>query len=118
MSGVEDSVENYQSYWLHVVRLWCSSPMKSIFFLFFVISYEFHAQICSCPHFFTAHTSLGCRKFLIGRIVDPKPDKLLSRTLHRTHVAAHVILKVCEEDAMNDALFEPLSNYREIEPGS
>ena len=30
-----------------------------------------------------------------------------------THVAAHVILKVREEDAMNDALFALLSNYRE-----
>ena len=42
---------------------------------------------------------------------DHKPDKLLSRTLNR--VAAHVILKVHKEDAMNDALFAPLSNYRE-----
>ena len=42
-----------------------------------------------------------------------KPDKLLSRTLYRTCVAAHVILKVREEDAMNDVLFAPLSNYRE-----
>ena len=47
-------------------------------------------------------------------IFDRKPDKLLSRTLYRTRVAAHVILKVREEDAMNDALFAPLSNYREI----
>ena len=31
----------------------------------------------------------------------------------RTRVAAHVILKAREEDAMNDALFVPLSNYRE-----
>ena len=30
-----------------------------------------------------------------------------------TCVAAHVILKVREEDAMNDGLFVPLSNYRE-----
>ena len=42
-------------------------------------------------------------------LFDRKPDKLQSRT----RVAAHVILKVREEDAKNDALFAPLSNYRE-----
>ena len=63
--------------------------------------------------FFTAHTSLGCRKCLIGMLFDRKRDILLQRTLYRTRVAAHVILKVREEDAMNDALFAPLSNYRE-----
>ena len=63
--------------------------------------------------FFTAHTSLGCRKCLIGMLFDHKPDTLLPRTLYRTRVAAHDILKVQEEDAMNDALFATLSNYRE-----
>ena len=63
--------------------------------------------------FFTAHTSLGCRKCLIGMQFDRKPDKLLSRTQYKTRVAANVILKVREEDAMNDTLFAPLSNYRE-----
>ena len=63
-------------------------------------------------HFFAAHASLGCRKCLIGLLFDRKPDKLLSRTLYTTRVAAHVILKVREEDAMNDALFAPLSNYK------
>ena len=38
---------------------------------------------------------------------------LLSRTLYRIRVTAYVILKVREEDAVNDALFAPLSNYRE-----
>ena len=61
--------------------------------------------------FFTAHTSLGCRKCLIGMLFDRKRDKLLSRV----RVAAHVIFKVSEEDVMNDALFAPLSNYRERE---
>ena len=37
--------------------------------------------------FFTARTSLGCRKCLIGMLF----DKLLSRTLYRTRFAAHVI---------------------------
>ena len=50
---------------------------------------------------------------MIGVQFDRKPDKLLSRTLYKTRVAANVILKVREEDAMNDAIFEPLSNYRE-----
>ena len=63
--------------------------------------------------FFTAHTSLGCRKCLIGMLFDHKPDTLLPRTLYRTRVAAHDILKVQEEDAMNDELFATLSNYRE-----
>ena len=32
---------------------------------------------------------------------------------NRIRVTAHVILKVREEDAVNDVLFAPLSNYRE-----
>ena len=46
-------------------------------------------------------------------VFDRKPDTLLSWTLYRTRVAEHDILKVCEEDAMNDALLVPLSHYRE-----
>ena len=61
-----------------------------------------------CAYFSWLHT------FLIGILFDRKPDKLLSRTLYRTRVAAFVILKVREEDAINDALFAPFSNYREI----
>ena len=71
----------------------------------FMLNYAF-------THFFTANTSLGCRKCLIGILFDRKPDKLLSQTLYRTRVAAHAILKVREEDAMN-TLFASLSNYRE-----
>ena len=59
--------------------------------------------------FFTAHTYLGFRKCLIGMLFDRKPDKLLTRI----RVAAHVIFKIREEDVMYDALFAPLSNYRE-----
>ena len=44
---------------------------------------------------------------------DCKPDELLSRTLYKTCVAANVILKLREIDAMNDALLAPLSNYTE-----
>ena len=65
--------------------------------------------------FFTAHTSLGCRKCLMGVLFDRKPDKLLSLTLYWTRFAARVILKVREEDSMNDALFAPLSNEPWIE---
>ena len=50
---------------------------------------------------------------MIGRLFDRMPVKLLSRTLYRIRATAHVILKVCEEDAVNDVLFAPLSNYRE-----
>ena len=34
MSGVDDSVKNYQSYLVACVRLYYSIPMKSIFFRF------------------------------------------------------------------------------------
>ena len=70
MCGVEDSVENYQTYFLiHVVLLWCSSPMESVFFSFLPfchsyldLSHDFHAQLCLHSHFiFTAHISLCCR---------------------------------------------------------
>ena len=81
--------------------------------LYLDLSHDFLAHICFHSHFFTAHTSLGCKNCLIGTLFDGKPDKLLSLTLYKTHVAAHVILKVREEDAMNDVLFAPLSNYRE-----
>ena len=49
----------------------------------------------------------------MGRLFDHKPDNLLSWSLYRARVTAHVILKVGEEDAMNDGLFAPISNYRE-----
>ena len=89
MSDVEDSVENYQLLLvaLHVVRLWCSSPMKSIFSFchsYFDICYDFHAHMCFHSHFFSAHTSLGCRKCLMGMFL----NHMLSRTPYRTCVAA------------------------------
>ena len=91
--------------------------MKFIFFSFchsyLDLSHDFLAHICFHSHFFTAHTSLGCRKCLIGMLYNSKPDKLWSRILYRTRAAAHLILKVREEGAMNDVLFAPLSNYRD-----
>ena len=53
MSGVEDNVEN----WLHVVQLWCSSPMKSIFFSF-CHSYSFCLMISMLTNDFTHIFSL------------------------------------------------------------
>ena len=119
MSGVEDSVENYQSYFDACCTVMVFKSYEIHFFSFchsyLDLSHDFHAHICFHSNFFTAHTSLGCRKCLIGMQFDRKPDILLSRTLYMTRVAASVILKVCEEDAINEALFVPLSNYRERE---
>ena len=79
--------------------------MISVFFSFchsyLDLCHDFLAHICFHSHFITAHTSLGCGKCLIRMLFNRKPDKSLSRTLYRTRVAAHVILKICEEDAMN-----------------
>ena len=67
MSGVEDNIENYQTYLIS-----CSAVMvrirvlwNPIFFSFchsyLDLSHDFHAQLCFHSHFvFTAHTSLGC----------------------------------------------------------
>ena len=85
----------FESYEIHLCFSFCHSYLE--------ISHDFHAQICFHSHLFIAHTSLGCSKCLTGMLFDGKPDKLPSRTLYRTRVAAHVILKVREEDAMNDA---------------
>ena len=80
------------------------------FLFFFVLSllsrslHDFHAHLFFHSHFiFTAHTSLGCRM-----------SEIASQTncCHRPYTA-HVILKVREEDAVNDVLFASLSNYRE-----
>ena len=76
---------------------------------YFDLSHDLMLKYVFTNIFFTAHTSLGCRKYLIGMLFDRKPDELLSGI----RVAAHVIFKLREEDAMYDALFAPLSNYRE-----
>ena len=66
MSGVEDNVENYQTYLISCSAVMVSSPMESFFFFSFCHSYldhphDFQAQLCFHTHFiFTAHTSLGC----------------------------------------------------------
>ena len=95
LCGAEDNVENYQSYLIsccagivfesyeiHVFRF---VIRISISRMIFMLKYAF-THIC----LLRIITSLGCRKCLIG--------------------AVHVILKVCEEDAMNDAIFAPSSS--------
>ena len=111
MSGVEDSVENYQTYLdaCCAVMVFESYEIHFVFVLSFV-SRSLSRFLCSnmlSLTFFNAHTSLGCRKCLIGMLFDRKLDKLLSRTLYRTSVAAHTIL-IVRKDVMNDAIFAPL----------
>ena len=97
--------------------------MKSFFFsfFFFVLSlisrslHDFHAQLCFHLHFiFTAHTSLCCR------MSDRQAFLIASQTngCHGPYIGSvllHMIFeKVREEDAVNDVLFSPSSNYREV----
>ena len=59
LCGVEDSVENYQTYLIS-----CCTVMafESFCHSYLDLSHDFHAQLCFYSHFiFTAHTSLGCR---------------------------------------------------------
>ena len=66
MSGVEDSVENYQSYLDAYCAVMVFESYEIHFFSFchsyLDFSHDFHAQICFLSHFFTTHTFLGCRK--------------------------------------------------------
>ena len=96
MSGVEDSVENCQSYLdaCCAVMVFESYNMKSIFFILSFVSRSlmiFKLKYASTHIFFTAHTSLGSRKCLIRMQFNRKPDKLLSRSLFKICVAANVI---------------------------
>ena len=98
------------------MRLWCSSPMKSIFVSFcrsyLDFSHNIHARIC-----FRSLFSL-CILLLAVKVFDCKPDKMLSLTLYKTRVVANVILKIREMDAMNDALYLRLYQIIEREPAS
>ena len=116
MSGVEDSMENYQSYLVACCAVMVFESYEihfffSFFHLYLDLSHDFHAQICFHSHFFHCPYFFWLYKCVIGMQFDRKPATLLSRTLYKSHVAAHVILKVREEDAMKDALLAPLSNY-------
>ena len=66
LCGVEDSVENYQTYLISccegygVQVLW--NHFFSICHSYLNLSHDFHAQLYFHSHFiFTAHTSLCCR---------------------------------------------------------
>ena len=122
MSGVEDIVENYQSYLdaCCAVIVFESYEIHFISFChsFLDFSHNIHARICFRSLFFTAHTSLACKKCLTGMQFDCKPDKMMSRTLYKTRVAANVILKIREMDAMNDTLYLRLYQIIEREPAS
>ena len=65
LCGVEDSVENYQTY-LNSCSVVMVFESYGILFSFchsyLDLAHNFHAQLCFHSHFiFTAHTSLGCR---------------------------------------------------------
>ena len=65
MSGVEDNIENYQTYLISCSAVMVFESYGILFFPFYHsyldLSHDFHAQLCFHSHFvFTAHTSLGC----------------------------------------------------------
>ena len=65
LCGVEDSVENYQTY-LNSCSVVMVFESYGILFSFchsyLDLAHNFYAQLCFHSHFiFTAHTSLGCR---------------------------------------------------------
>ena len=61
----------------------------------------------------TAHTSLGCRHDRSAGFTFASQTNCCHGTYIGSVLPAHVILKVCEEDDVNDVLFAPLSNNRE-----
>ena len=80
MSGVGDSMENYQLYLAACSAVLVFESYEIIFFRFVIrisISLMIFMLKYAFTHIFTAHTSLGCRKCLIGMLLDRKPDKLL-----------------------------------------
>ena len=77
LCGVEDSVENYQSYLISCFAVMVFESYGILSFLFchsyLDLSHYFHAQLCFHSHvIFTAQTSLGCR-MSIGRLFGRKP---------------------------------------------
>ena len=113
LCGVEDSVENYQAYMISYSAVMVFEPYGILFFVSIslrisMLNYAFtHILVPLCI------LLLDVEMYRIGRLFDRKPDKLLSRTLYRIRVTAHLIFKVREEDVVNYVLFAPLSNYRE-----
>ena len=64
MSGVEENVENYQTYLISYSAVMVFESYGSLFSFcnsYLDLSHGFHAQLRFHSHFiFTAHTSLGC----------------------------------------------------------
>ena len=98
MSGVEDNVENYQTYLIS-----CSTVIvfKSYGILFFVLSLISRSLLWfSCSIMLSLTFYFHCAYFswlykcLIGRLFDRRPDKLLSRTLYGIRVAAQSAKKM------------------------
>ena len=118
LCGVEDSVENYQSYLISCFAVMVFESYGILSFFCFVTHISISLIIFMLNYAFT-HILFSLRKLLlvveslIDRLFDRKPVQLLSWTLYRIRVTAHVVLKVHREDAVNDVLFAPLSNYRE-----
>ena len=116
--GVEDSMENYRSYLISFSAVMVFESYGILFFFRFVTHISISLMIFMLNYAFTHILFPLCILLLVVEMSDRQAfrsqasDKLLSRTLYRIRVTAHVILKVCEEDAVNDVLFAPLSNYR------
>ena len=83
--------------------------MKSLFS--FCHFHDFNAEIC-----FHSQVSLFCSLRILLLAVEMSDRKAI-RSQGRQNIGS-VLLHVREEGAMNDALFAPLSNYREREPAS
>ena len=67
LCGVEDSVENYQTYLSSCYAVMVFESYGIFFFAFchsyLDLSHDYHAQLWIHSNFiFTGHTSLGCRK--------------------------------------------------------
>ena len=67
LCGVEDGLENYQTYLISCCAVMVFESYGIVFFFRFAsylnLSHDFHAQLCFHSHFIlTAHTSLCCRK--------------------------------------------------------
>ena len=66
LCGVEDSVENYQTYFISCCAVTVFESYGILVFSlchsYLDLSHDFHAQLCFHSHFiFSANTSLGCR---------------------------------------------------------
>ena len=106
LCGVEDSMENYQTYLIPysavmvfesygMLSFFCFVTHISISLMIFMLNYAFTRILFSLRIHLLA-VEMSDRQAFRSQV------KLLSRTLYRIRVAAHVILKVREEDAVSD----------------